>query len=56
MFVGWLESTNWTGNISFDQQGKALSLNAAFLELYDDGGDLPEFAGTCMRYSAGRSG
>ncbi|WAS94027.1 hypothetical protein [Nannocystis punicea] len=24
MFVGWLESTNWTGNISFDQQGKAL--------------------------------
>ena len=53
MFIGWLESTNWTGNISFDQQGKALSLNAAFLELYDDGGDLPEFAGTCMRYSAG---
>ncbi|WAS98025.1 choice-of-anchor L domain-containing protein [Nannocystis punicea] len=53
MFVGWLESTHWTGNISFDQQGKALSLNAAFLELYDDAGDLPEFAGTCMRYSAG---
>lgn len=53
MFIGWLQSTNWTGNISFDAQGKALSLNAAFLELYDDAGDLPEFAGTCMRYSAG---
>ncbi|MCY1062740.1 choice-of-anchor L domain-containing protein [Nannocystis sp. SCPEA4] len=53
MFIGWLQSTNWTGNISFDDQGKALSLNAAFLELYDDAGDLPEFAGTCMRYSAG---
>jgi hypothetical protein len=34
-------------------QGNPLSLNAAFLELYDDGGALPEFAGTCMRYSAG---
>jgi hypothetical protein len=53
MFIGWLESSNWTGNISFDAQGDPLSLNAAFLELYDDAGDLPEFAGTCMRYSAG---
>jgi len=53
MFIGWLQSTHWTGNISFDKNGKALSLNAAFLELFDDNGDLPEFAGTCMRYSAG---
>lgn len=53
MFIGWIESTKWTGNISFDMQGSPLSLNAAFLELYDDAGDLPEFAGTCMRYSAG---
>jgi len=53
MFVAWLESEHWTGNIAFDMQGNPLSLNAAFLELYDDQGDLPEFAGTCMRYSAG---
>lgn len=53
MFIGWIESEKWTGNVSFDKQGNALSLNAAFLELYDDAGDLPEFAGTCMRYSAG---
>ena len=53
MFIGWIESEKWTGNVSFDMQGNALSLNAAFLELYDDAGDLPEFAGTCMRYSAG---
>lgn len=53
MFVAWLESEHWTGNIAFDQQGNPLSLNAAFLELYDDQGTLPEFAGTCMRYSAG---
>ena len=53
MFIGWIESEKWTGNISFDAQGQALSLNAAFLELHDDAGALPEFAGTCMRYSAG---
>ncbi len=53
MFVAWIESSHWTGNLAFDQQGHPLSLNAAFLELYDDAGDLPEFAGTCMRYSAG---
>ena len=53
VFVAWLESEHWTGNIAFDMQGNPLSLNAAFLELYDDQGDLPEFAGTCMRYSAG---
>lgn len=53
MFIGWLEASNWTGNIAFDAKGQPLSLNAAFLELYDDDGDLPEFAGTCMRYSAG---
>lgn len=53
MFIGWLEAGNWTGNIAFDGGGDPLSLNAAFLELFDDNGDLPEFAGTCMRYSAG---
>ena len=53
MFIGWIESEKWTGNVSFDAQGHALSLNAAFLELHDDAGGLPEFAGTCMRYSAG---
>lgn len=53
IFVAWMESSTWSGNISFDQQGNPLSLNAAFLEYYDDDGTLPEFAGTCMRYSAG---
>jgi hypothetical protein len=53
MFVAWLEAPNWTGNISFDQQGNALSLNAALFDFYDENGNLPEFSGTCMRYSAG---
>ncbi|TPV94929.1 MAG: hypothetical protein B7733_12685 [Myxococcales bacterium FL481] len=35
MYVGWLESRNWTGNISFDQQGNPISLNAGFLEYRD---------------------
>jgi hypothetical protein len=53
MFIAWLEAPNWTGNISFDDGGHALSLNAAFFDYQDQNGDLPEFAGTCMRYGAG---
>jgi hypothetical protein len=49
MFVGWLESDEWTGNISFDEQGNPISLNASFLEFLDDERDLPEFDGTCMK-------
>lgn len=53
MYVGWLESELWTGNISFDNQGNPISLNAGFLDFQDGGGSLPEFAGTCMRQHAG---
>jgi len=53
MFVAWLESSTWSGNVSFDSQGNALSLNAAFFQLTDTNGTLPAFAGTCMRYSGG---
>lgn len=42
MFVAWLESENWTGNISFDEQGNALSLEASFLDFT---GDDPELEG-----------
>jgi hypothetical protein len=52
MFVGWLESEKWTGNISFDADGNPISLNAGFLDFRDDDGDLAEFAGTCMRQHA----
>lgn len=50
MFVGWLDSESWTGNISFDAQGNPISLNAAFLELT---GNAPALAGTCMQGHAG---
>jgi hypothetical protein len=53
MYIGWLESESWTGNISFDQNGQPISLNAGFLDFRDDGGNLPELSGTCMRQHAG---
>lgn len=49
MFVGWLESEAWTGNISFDDQNNPISVNAGFLDYRDDDRNLPELAGTCMR-------
>jgi len=53
MYVGWLESEKWTGNISFDTMGNPISLNAGFLAHRDDNGNLPALAGTCMRQHAG---
>jgi hypothetical protein len=53
MYIGWLESEKWTGNISFDQDGNPISLNAGFLAFKDDGGNSPVLAGTCMRQHAG---
>ena len=53
MYVGWLNSEKWTGNISFDMQGNPISLNAGFLDFQDGNGTLPVFAGTCMRQHAG---
>jgi hypothetical protein len=53
MYIGWLESESWTGNISFDEMGRPISLNAGFLDYRDDAGSLPELAGTCMRQHAG---
>ena len=53
MYIGWLESESWTGNISFDEQGNPISLNAGFLDFRDDDGTDPALAGTCMRQHAG---
>lgn len=48
MFIGWLESELWTGNVSFDQDGHAISVNAGFLDFKDDSESLSEMQGTCM--------
>jgi hypothetical protein len=53
MYMSWLESERWTGNISFDETGNAISLDSGFLDVRDDDGTLPELQGTCMRQHAG---
>jgi hypothetical protein len=53
MFIAWVESSTWTGNVSFDANGDALSLNAAFFEYLDQNGDLPQFDGTCLQWHGG---
>ena len=62
MYVAWLESEAWTGNISFDEAGAPISLNAGFLD-YKDAPNLtgdcpapcqaPELAGTALVGHAG---
>jgi hypothetical protein len=35
IYIAWLESESWTGNITFDNFGNPLSLNAGFLDYKD---------------------
>ena len=63
MYIGWLESEAWTGNISFDEAGQPISLNAGFLDYRDANAvtdpqctgqcSAPELHGTCMQGHAG---
>jgi len=48
MFIGWLDSEDWTGNISFDNAGRPISVSASFLDYRDDDHNLSELASTCM--------
>ncbi|MFV8755591.1 choice-of-anchor L domain-containing protein [Nannocystaceae bacterium ST9] len=43
MFVAWLESEQWTGNVSFDAEGNPITVNAGFLD-YQGGPELEGFA------------
>ena len=51
MYIGWLQSEVWTGNISFDEMGHPISLNAGFLDYRD--GTASVYNGTCMQGHAG---
>jgi hypothetical protein len=42
MFVAWLESERWTGNVSFDQLGNPITVNAGFTDYTAD--ELDGFA------------
>lgn len=66
IYIGWLESDNWTGNVSFDEEGHPISLNAGFLDFKDSAADplnkdpecqngcvAPELHGTCIERHAG---
>ena len=35
MYIGWLESEGWTGNISFDDNGNPITVNAGFMDYLD---------------------
>jgi hypothetical protein len=41
IYIGWLESEQWTGNISFDENGNPISLNAGFMDFLDADVDFP---------------
>jgi hypothetical protein len=61
MYIAWLESEQWTGNISFDDMGHPISLNAGFLDYKDAPNPFdcpapcaaPELQGTAMEGHAG---
>ncbi len=55
MYLAWLESERWTGNISFDADGDAVTLNTSLLDRLDNSGDLAELVGTCLRHHAATS-
>lgn len=48
MFVAWLESESWTGNVSFDELGNPVTVNAGFTDYTDD-----ELDGMAMEGHAG---
>ena len=61
MYIAWLESEKWTGNVSFDEMGAPISLNAGFLDYKDAPNPYdcqapctaPELQGTAMEGHAG---
>lgn len=48
MFMVWLDSERWTGNIALDADGNPLAVDTVSLDYMDDESTLPELAGTCM--------
>lgn len=60
MYVAWLESEAWTGNISFDEAGNPISINGVLLDFRDAPAmgceapcEAPELAGFSMEGHAG---
>ena len=58
MYVAWLESEAWTGNISFDEEGNPISVNSVLLDYTTPSAscptcEAPELAGFSMEQHAG---
>jgi hypothetical protein len=61
MYVAWLESEAWTGNISFDELGNPISINGVLMDYLDADSPLcerspceaPELDGFAMDGHAG---
>ncbi len=61
MYIAWLESERWTGNISFDDHGHPISINGVFLDFFDSPSEMcdgssceaPELSGFAMEGHAG---
>ena len=55
LYIAWLESEQWTGNISFDEQGSLISVNTSLFDYKDAPNDFdcpdcsaPELEGTAL--------
>jgi hypothetical protein len=58
MYVAWLESEAWTGNISFDEDGSPITVHSVFLDYRTASAQCPtcqapELAGFSMQEHAG---
>lgn len=59
MYIAWLESEAWTGNVSFDKEGHPVSINSVFLDYRDSPVDgcldcaAPELADFAAQHHAG---
>jgi hypothetical protein len=53
IYLAWLETESWTGNIALDTEGEPISMASVELTYVDDAGALPEFEGTCLRNHGG---
>ena len=59
MYIAWLQSERWTGNISFDDKGNPITINGVFLDYRDastascPGCEAPELEGFAAEGHAG---
>lgn len=53
MFVAWVESESWTGNVALDPDGEVISAASSAMDVLDPDVTNPDLAGTCMEGHGG---